>query len=129
MDARRLSALQSAPQVLYTTRDPPLELRNIPGLKKSEDMGYVTFGKFFLQGCDCPLSDLSNLPISSPLPSSLRHRGHRQGEHPADSDFQKLSPLPFEGVQVVYAFEDANSSSYFPAGESYHEKNREGCCY
>ena len=45
VDARRLSALQSAPQVLYTTRDPPLELRNIPGLKKSEDMGYVTFGR------------------------------------------------------------------------------------
>lgn len=44
MDARRLSTLQSAPQVLYTTREPPLELRSVPGLKKSDDMGYVTFG-------------------------------------------------------------------------------------
>ncbi|KAJ9127885.1 hypothetical protein QFC24_000170 [Naganishia onofrii] len=46
VDARRLSNLQSAPQVLYTTREPPLELRNVPGLKKSDDMGYVTFVLF-----------------------------------------------------------------------------------
>lgn len=43
VDARRLSTLQNAPQVLYSNRDPPLELRNVAGLKTGENMGYVTF--------------------------------------------------------------------------------------
>lgn len=46
VDARRLSTLQNAPQVLYSNRDPPLELRGVSGLKASEDVGYVTFGMF-----------------------------------------------------------------------------------
>jgi actin related protein 2/3 complex subunit 2 len=33
-----------APQVLYTNREPPLELRGVPGLKESDNMGFVTFG-------------------------------------------------------------------------------------
>jgi actin related protein 2/3 complex, subunit 2 len=43
VDARRLPTIQSAPQVLYTTNTPPLELRNLPHLLQSEDVGYVTF--------------------------------------------------------------------------------------
>ncbi|TDL25452.1 actin-related protein ARPC2 [Rickenella mellea] len=46
VDARRLPALQNAPQVLYSNRDPPLELRQVRGLKDSEDVGYVTFVLF-----------------------------------------------------------------------------------
>ncbi|CCM04698.1 uncharacterized protein FIBRA_06884 [Fibroporia radiculosa] len=46
VDARRLPTIQSAPQVLYTTRDPPLEIRHLPGLTVSEDVGYVTFVLF-----------------------------------------------------------------------------------
>ncbi|PAV18519.1 actin-related ARPC2 [Pyrrhoderma noxium] len=46
VDARRLSSLQNAPQVLYSNRDPPLELRGVAGLKSSEDVGYVTFVLF-----------------------------------------------------------------------------------
>ncbi|KAI0926396.1 hypothetical protein AcV5_008872 [Taiwanofungus camphoratus] len=46
VDARRLSSIQSAPQVLYTTRDPPLEIRHVRGLVDSEDVGYVTFVLF-----------------------------------------------------------------------------------
>lgn len=46
VDARRLPTIQNAPQVLYTNRDPPLELRGVPGLKSSEDVGYVTFVLF-----------------------------------------------------------------------------------
>lgn len=46
VDARRQNtAMQHAPQVLYSSRDPPLEIRNVPGLKHSDDVGYVTFGK------------------------------------------------------------------------------------
>lgn len=45
VDARRLPTLQNAPQVLYSNRDPPLELRGVSGLKTSDDVGYVTFGK------------------------------------------------------------------------------------
>ncbi|KAI0671963.1 actin-like protein ARPC2 [Trametes maxima] len=46
VDARRLPTIQSAPQVLYTTRDPPLEIRHVPGLNDSDDVGYVTFVLF-----------------------------------------------------------------------------------
>jgi actin related protein 2/3 complex, subunit 2 len=38
--------MQHAPQVLYSSRDPPLEIRNVPGLTRSDDVGYVTFGWF-----------------------------------------------------------------------------------
>ncbi|PCH42617.1 actin-like protein ARPC2 [Wolfiporia cocos MD-104 SS10] len=46
VDARRLPTIQSAPQVLYTTREPPLEIRHLPGLTDSDDVGYVTFVLF-----------------------------------------------------------------------------------
>jgi Arp2/3 complex, 34 kD subunit p34-Arc len=48
VDARRQPAIQNAPQVLYTNREPPLELRGLPGLKDSANIGYVTFGIFLL---------------------------------------------------------------------------------
>lgn len=41
-----MPTIQNAPQVLYSNRDPPLELRSVPGLKSSEDIGYVTFVLF-----------------------------------------------------------------------------------
>ena len=46
MDARRLPQIQNAPQVLFTNREPPLEIRHVPGLRDSEDIGYVTFVLF-----------------------------------------------------------------------------------
>lgn len=46
VDARRLPTIQNAPQVLYSNRDPPLEIRHVSGLKSSEDIGYVTFVLF-----------------------------------------------------------------------------------
>ncbi|KAJ3219918.1 hypothetical protein HDU67_008447 [Dinochytrium kinnereticum] len=39
VDARRQPAIQSAPQVLYSPKEPPLELRGIPGLVESENPG------------------------------------------------------------------------------------------
>ncbi|KAI6107899.1 Arp2/3 complex, 34 kd subunit p34-Arc-domain-containing protein [Pisolithus sp. B1] len=39
-------SIQNAPQVLYSNRDPPLEIRDLPGLRHSEDIGYVTFVLF-----------------------------------------------------------------------------------
>ncbi|CUS12456.1 unnamed protein product [Tuber aestivum] len=46
VDARR-RAIQNAPQVLYRN-DPPLEIRNIPGVKDdgTGDIGYITFVLF-----------------------------------------------------------------------------------
>jgi actin related protein 2/3 complex, subunit 2 len=44
VDCRRQPALQNAPQVLYTNKDPPLELRGRSDLKEGENVGYVTFG-------------------------------------------------------------------------------------
>ena len=44
VDARRQPSIQNAPQVLYSQREPPLELKGVSGLKDSENVGYVTFG-------------------------------------------------------------------------------------
>ncbi|KAI9033171.1 actin-related protein ARPC2 [Hyaloraphidium curvatum] len=46
VDARRQPQTQNSPQVLYSSREPPLELRGQPGLKDSENIGYVTFVLF-----------------------------------------------------------------------------------
>ncbi|KAF5383603.1 hypothetical protein D9615_003494 [Tricholomella constricta] len=46
VDARRQPSIQNAPQVLYSNRDPPLEIRHLPGLRHTEDIGYVTFVLF-----------------------------------------------------------------------------------
>lgn len=46
VDARRQPSIQNAPQVLYSSREPPLEIRDVPGLQRGEDTGYVTFVLF-----------------------------------------------------------------------------------
>ena len=46
VDARRQPSIQNAPQVLYSNRDPPLEIRHVAGLRNSDDIGYVTFVLF-----------------------------------------------------------------------------------
>jgi len=46
VDARRQPSIQNAPQVLYSNREPPLEIRHVPGLNVSDDVGYVTFVLF-----------------------------------------------------------------------------------
>lgn len=46
VDARRQPSIQNAPQVLYSNREPPLEIRNVPGLNKGDSVGYVTFVLF-----------------------------------------------------------------------------------
>ncbi|KAF5335987.1 hypothetical protein D9611_006406 [Ephemerocybe angulata] len=46
VDARRQPSIQNAPQVLYSNREPPLEIRHVPGLRSSDDIGYVTFVLF-----------------------------------------------------------------------------------
>jgi len=46
-DARRLPAIQAAPQVLYNMREPPLEIRDLgKELATNENVGYVTFVLF-----------------------------------------------------------------------------------
>lgn len=44
VDARRLPALQNAPQVLYYPRDPPVELKDDPTVRPIPNLSYVTFG-------------------------------------------------------------------------------------
>lgn len=46
VDARRQPSIQNAPQVLYSNRDPPLEIRHVPGLRNADNVGYVTFVLF-----------------------------------------------------------------------------------
>lgn len=43
VDARKQISIQTAPQVLFTSKDPPLELRGLAGIKDTDDTGYVTF--------------------------------------------------------------------------------------
>ncbi|KAJ1567481.1 hypothetical protein HK405_005811 [Cladochytrium tenue] len=53
VDARRQPGIQNAPQVLYSPREPPLELRGVRGLADGEGVGYVTFVLFprhFVEG-------------------------------------------------------------------------------
>jgi actin related protein 2/3 complex subunit 2 len=45
VDARK-RAIQNAPQVLYSHKVPPLEIRNVPGVRESESIGYITFVLF-----------------------------------------------------------------------------------
>lgn len=60
MDARRLPTIQTAPQVLYSNREPPLEIRQVPGLATGDDVGYVTFSTSWLW-IELPhLSDLTH---------------------------------------------------------------------
>jgi hypothetical protein len=49
VDARKRPTLQNAPQVLFSNRDPPLEIRGMPEISKSRnntkgEIGYITFG-------------------------------------------------------------------------------------
>ncbi|EMR11737.1 hypothetical protein PNEG_00171 [Pneumocystis murina B123] len=46
VDARRRPAIQNAPQVFYSYRDPPLEIQSLSDLKLSDNIGYVTFVLF-----------------------------------------------------------------------------------
>ncbi|KAG0245105.1 Arp2/3 complex, 34 kd subunit p34-Arc-domain-containing protein [Mortierella sp. GBAus27b] len=46
VDARKEPQLQNAPQVIYSQREPPMEIRHVPGLLDSESMGYITFVLF-----------------------------------------------------------------------------------
>ncbi|WFD29437.1 Arp complex subunit [Malassezia sp. CBS 17886] len=46
VDARRQPSIQNAPQVLYSSREPPLEIRSVDALKRAENVGYVTFVLF-----------------------------------------------------------------------------------
>lgn len=48
VDARRRPSCQTAPQVLYSNREPPLEVRHLvkeQGGEDSDRVGYVTFGE------------------------------------------------------------------------------------
>jgi actin related protein 2/3 complex subunit 2 len=49
VDARKRPALQNAPQVLFSNRDPPLEIRGMPEVAKARgntkgEIGYITLG-------------------------------------------------------------------------------------
>lgn len=98
VDARRQPSIQNAPQVLYSHREPPLEVRSIPGLSRGDDVGYVTFGEFGKAICvvqweasssnTCPLSSImANLHAAvSSVPSTLpkpRGDGGDDLSHPA----------------------------------------------
>lgn len=67
VDARRSglqgtsTSVRAAPQVSYSNRDPPSIIQSVPGLRHSEDMGYVTF---LLSPIHYSKSDVSYTTIS-----------------------------------------------------------------
>lgn len=65
VDARRQPSIQNAPQVLYSSREPPLEIRSVPGLQRGEDTGYVTFVLFprHFQHPDVRYSTISHIQL------------------------------------------------------------------
>lgn len=90
VDARR-RAIQNAPQVLYRN-DPPLEIRNVPGVKmdESRDIGYITFGKVTCPALSCTKL-ICNSTLSTPSdPSTSR------GVYIPYPDLQRLLPLPYQ---------------------------------
>jgi hypothetical protein len=74
-----LQEFVDAPQVLYSNRDPPLEIRHIPGLKNTEDVGYVTFGALIFDSLTLQCLDILIilLPLSSLPPPLLCPHGRR----------------------------------------------------
>ncbi|PWN40575.1 putative ARC35-subunit of the Arp2/3 complex [Ceraceosorus guamensis] len=65
VDARRQPSIQNAPQVLYSNREPPLEIRSIRGLNRSESVGYVTFVLFprHFQNPDVTFTTISHIQL------------------------------------------------------------------
>ena len=110
MDARRLSSLQNAPQVLYSNRDPPLELRGVAGLKNSEDIGYVTFSErpeLFLCRISLPLISNIHLLITSSLPSTLPETRSRLLNYIPHSTIPGLFTLPYQMLKSIHALTHA----------------------
>lgn len=70
-DARRLPSLQSAPQVRYSNREPPSEIRHLPGLSSAENVGYVTFSKTLVNAALSSTVVLTYVTRYSSLPSTL----------------------------------------------------------
>jgi actin related protein 2/3 complex subunit 2 len=46
VDSRKQPGLQNAPQVLYSNKEPPMEIRGVEGLKEGDNVGYITFVLF-----------------------------------------------------------------------------------
>ncbi|PKI85960.1 Arp complex subunit [Malassezia vespertilionis] len=65
VDARRQPSIQNAPQVLYSSKEPPLEIRGVPGVQKAESTGYVTFVLFprHFQHPDVRFSTISHIQL------------------------------------------------------------------
>ena len=85
-------------------RDPLLELRGVPGLKNSEDVGYVTFGKDYHAVCNQPKLKVG---ITSFVSSSLQQVGHCGFDNLAHSTLPGLFSLSYQMLQSLYAFTHA----------------------
>ncbi|CAG8433838.1 9601_t:CDS:2 [Ambispora gerdemannii] len=96
VDARRHPTIQNAPQVLYSNKEPPLEIRHLPELQSlgdNEEVGYVTFGH--------------------PVPSSLYKTRCKRGNHIPNPTLSRLPPLSYKMFKSLHAFENASTCTSF----------------
>lgn len=116
VDARRRPSCQTAPQVLYSNREPPLEIRHLPGLDDSDNVGYVTFGACCSRPCRSQLTPLllsslhhlsslstATLDARSPFPSPLLDPHHRLPIHHPDPALPRLPALSHQVLQGLHA--------------------------
>lgn len=120
-DARRLPSLQSAPQVLYSNREPPSEIRHISGLSSDENVGYVTFGgsSFSLSlslTCVDSCAMLTPTACCSPLSATLCPPSNGSKDHLADSALPRLPALPHQVLKGLHAQPDASAGCRVPQG-------------
>jgi hypothetical protein len=74
VDARRRPSCQTAPQVLYSNREAPLEIRELKELIDGDNIGYVTFGTSFLLQLRSHRSLLSFGIMHSSVPKTFLER-------------------------------------------------------
>lgn len=124
VDARRRPSCQTAPQVLYSNRDPPLEIREAKGLIDGGNVGYVTFGRALPSPSASPSPSCLLLGLrgnyhiirqlmlwrpNSALPSAFLDPYDRRPVHHSDSALPQLPSLPHQMLESVHALAYASS--------------------
>lgn len=124
-DARRLPSIQSAPQVRYSNREPPSEIRHLPNLSSAENVGYVTFGRLIIMNTR-PRSSHADIFLShvSPLSTTLQQPRNTSPHNFTDPTLQRLPTLSHQMLKSLHALENASTRSRVLEGTQPSEARR-----